>query len=227
MMALLLTLMPLAQAVPTAAPTPAPTTVPTTAPMTATTTAPTLPAAGVSPSLVVESELVLKVYERDRCADALVAAAETAGGYFSERRDDMVVLRVPVDAAASIQKTAEGLGLVLTRSEKARDVTVELLELRTRLESSEQVLQRYYEVIAQSSIQAVVTVERSMTEQVQHIEALRGRIQKLEHQVTFAQIIVRFSLHERQAPARTGTSSFAWLNSVNLTDVLAEVDHVK
>jgi hypothetical protein len=97
--------------------------------------------------------------------------------------------------------------------------------MRTRLASREGMLQHYFKVVAGASSSQVEEVERAMTELVQEIESLRGAIQLQEHQLAYAEVVVSFSFRDRRAPVASGRSSFDWLNSVNLADLIADFGH--
>ena len=174
--------------------------------------------AHAQPRVAVAASMVVKVADRSQAADALIARAEELGGYFSSRRDDAVTLRVPTAALPALVKAAELLGDVL----HARDITFDLEQKRTLLASREAVLARYFKVLGEAGPSAVVTVERQMTQLIVDIESLRGALQLLEHNMAFAELAVSFQFRERRPPARDGSSSFAWLNTMNLVDLLGD-----
>ncbi len=172
---------------------------------------------------VISASLVLKVAIREPAADALVAQARSLGGWFSERSETSVVLRVPSAAIDSLVAHAVTLGVVADRSWSRTDHGAELSELRARLGAREVMLGRYQALLGQADAQAVLTVEREVLRLVTTIEELRGRIRFLENQVAFARLDVSFQFQDRTAPITDGSSSFAWINTVNLTDLLNDL----
>lgn len=178
-----------------------------------------------TPRVALSSSLVIKVADRDTAADALIAATEKLDGYFTTRSDEMVVLKVPVASAKALTAQAEKMGVVIERNFEARDVGALLDEKRTLLKSRQGVFKRYFAVLNSASSNTIVEVEAEMTRLVQEIEVLQGTIRLIEHQLTFAQVIVRFEFHDRRPPVRDGTSSFAWLNTMNLADLIWEFGH--
>lgn len=175
----------------------------------------------------ISASMVLEVTDRDAAADALIGAAEKRGGWFATRDDNQVVLVVPVHQADGMIAEVEPLGVVVDKTLNADDVTARLRELRTRLESREKVFERYFSVLQSAGYETIVEVESEMTSLVQQIESLEGSIKLIEHQLTHARIAVRFQFRDRRPPARSGESSFGWLNTVNLVDLLAEFSHVR
>ncbi|OGQ88260.1 MAG: hypothetical protein A2289_22860 [Deltaproteobacteria bacterium RIFOXYA12_FULL_58_15] len=180
-----------------------------------------------TPRTTISSTMTLKVTDRNKAADTLIEEAEKTGGYFSSRDDDQVVLKVPVARADAFIAKIEPLGKIIDRTFNAEDVGTRLTELRTRLSSREQVFHRYFAVLNTAGQNSIVEVESQMTQLVQEIEGLKGSIGMLEHQLQLAEIIVRFEFRDRRPPARDGSSSFAWLNTVNLADLFEEFSHAK
>jgi hypothetical protein len=183
------------------------------------------PAKASGPRVAFRHALVLKVADRDAAADAVIAAAEKLSGYFLQRSNDAVKLKIPVAAARGLLGAIEPLGTVVSRSTEATDLGERLDQMRTRLASREGMLQHYFKVVAGASSSQVEEVERAMTELVQEIESLRGAIQLQEHQLAYAEVVVSFSFRDRRAPVASGRSSFDWLNSVNLADLIADFGH--
>jgi hypothetical protein len=175
----------------------------------------------------VSASLVLKVTNRDSAADALIDAAEKRGGWFATRDDHSVVLVVPVQRVDELVAEVEPLGVVVERTFAAEDVTSRLREQRTRLASRKEVFERYFAVLQRAGHGTVVEVESQMTSLVQEIEDLKGSIKLLEHQLAYARVTVQFQFRDRRPPARSGDSSFGWLNTVNLVDLFAEFSHVR
>lgn len=168
----------------------------------------------------VQAGLVIKVAKRDLAADALVAKTRELGGYFASLSSQQVVLRVPVDSADSLIEFVAGQGLVVSRTYTRTDMSGTLGELRSRLKARQDVLSRYLDVLGGAKADAVVTVEQQVTSLIAEIEELEGRIRLLENQVGYATVTVGFQFRERAAPRRDGASSFGWLNTLNLADLI-------
>jgi hypothetical protein len=177
------------------------------------------------PRVAFHHALVLKVADRDATADAVIAVAEKSGGYFLSRTNDAVRLKIPVAAVKEALAAIEPLGTVAQRSTQAADVGEKLDMVRTRLASREGMLKHYFTVVATASDTQMPEVEAAMTTLVQEIESLRGTVELVEHQLRYAAVDVNFSFRDRRAPAASGRSSFEWLNTVNLSDLIAEFGH--
>jgi len=171
-------------------------------------------------ALAYTATVTVSVDEPRQTADALVKLTNKIGGYFARRNQNSLVLKVPRSSMPKVISAAIKAGTVLSRNEQARDLSKELLQKRTLLKSRESMLEKYFAVLHNADYQAVLQVEREITNLVQEIETYKGRLKRLEHELYYAQITVSFKFKERRAPRRDGTSSFAWLNTVNLADTL-------
>lgn len=178
-----------------------------------------------APRVALSSTIVIKVSDREKTADTLIDAAEEMGGYFTVRSDDLVTLKVPSARGQALIDEALPMGKVVERSFQAQDMGASLDEKRTLLQSRQEVLQRYFAVLNNATPDTVVEVEAEMTSLVQAIEELKGSIRFIEHQLEYASITVRFEFRERRPPARDGSSSFPWLNTMNLADLFGEFSH--
>lgn len=189
--------------------------------LTTATTAAVEPAAtrSLKLTLALELGLTLNVADSQAAADALIAKAEQLGGYFADRGDQLIVLKVPSAQADAAIAFGETLGTVLQRSRAAQDLRATLREQRTRVRSKRKMLSRYLEVLAAARASAVVTVEREVTQLIQEIESLEGAIRMLEQRLSMATLRVSFQIKKRRVPVADGTSPFPWLNTVNLVDL--------
>lgn len=183
------------------------------------------PDAELQPRIAVTDNLTVKVSDPQKASDALVAAAESANGYFTSRTDSGVSLRIPTAHAKKIFAIAEAQGVVVERSHNTFDFTEALEEQSTLLASRRQVLERYFDVLKSAHADAVVSVEREMTSLIAEIEELEGAIRLEEHNLAYATLNVSYQFRDRRAPSSEGVSSFKWLNTVNLGDLLGDFQY--
>jgi len=119
-------------------------------------------------------------------------------------------------------KGAESLGVVVDRSFNREDRSLELADLRSRVTARRQMLAQYMDLLRTAEQDGVLTVEREIVSLVSEIESYEGRIRVLEDRIAFARVTVDFRFQDRTAPVDDGSSSFAWLNTVNLSDLLGD-----
>ncbi len=179
-----------------------------------------LPEPPVATATAVTGSLVLQVGKPVEATDALVDQVDALGGWFQARTADHVALRVPLDKHQELLDFAAELGKVAERSAQRVDITQPLTEAKGKLESREALLERYYEVLETADPKSIVGVERQIVQAIEQIEHLKGRIRLLEDQAAYARVDVSFRFRDRKAPSRDGSSSFRWLNTLNVTDVV-------
>lgn len=170
----------------------------------------------------VQAAMVLKVQRPDEVADLLVAEARTEGGYFAARSSQQLRLKVPTAEAQAFLALIGEQGQVVQRTYSSEGLTAQVAEVRSRLKAREDVLARYFAVLSSADAKSVVTVEREIVRLVEEIEGLKGRLRALEHRADFADITIDFQFRDRAAPSRDGSSSFRWLNTVNLADLVED-----
>jgi hypothetical protein len=192
---------------------------PAPAPLTEPAAEPETPPAPIVDTLV-SGTLVIAVSQQEAAAEALVERAEALGGWFQARTPSALSLRVPVDAFEALLAFAETQGKVIDKSLERTDASQELADLRGRLEARRGVLDEYYKVLRNAGPGSVVAVQYQIVQAIEAIETLQGRIRMLEDQTRHARLEVAFRFRDRAAPARDGTSSFPWLNTLNVQDVI-------
>ena len=187
-------------------------------------------ACGIAPALAeAESEtsalwaqVVVSVADRDRAAASVQAAAETAGGYFSEKSERGLTLKVPVEKADAVIALAERQGQRVERSLRRDDLSDEMLQKTAALKAKRNIQAQYLKLLAQADVEAALTLEKELVQLTAEIETLQGGLRYLQHRLRFAEVHVLFEFEDRNAPAPTGVSSFGWLNTLNLTDLLED-----
>ncbi|MFK7930691.1 MAG: DUF4349 domain-containing protein [Myxococcota bacterium] len=167
----------------------------------------------------VTAGVTVTVADRKAAATAAVELAESKNGWFASFTPEMVSLRVPTNDTADVLDALRELGDVVAREYSRTDHSAEIAELDARIAGREKVLEKYMKVLATARAKSVVAVEREITNAIGELERLKGRRRYLQARLDHSQVTVRFIFRDRTAPRRTGGSSFAWLNTMNMADV--------
>ena len=179
-------------------------------------------AVGAEETSAVQVQMVVKVSDRDHAAERLVAGAAALQGYFTRRARDGVVLQVPAEGLKALLADAGAVGQVIDRQWRREDLGGVLIELEAALKAKTEVQRQYLALLAQADTDAALAVEEELVRLTAEIETLQGRIRHLRHRIAFARVEVRFDHRDRPMPAPDGRSSFAWLNTLNLSDLLED-----
>ena len=146
-------------------------------------------------------------------------------GWFSRFSGNGVTVRVPTASADAYLAAAQELGDVDSRQYGREDLGARIADLESRLKARREVLGRYLEVLDEASPKAVVQVEQEITRVVAEIEGLEGQLRVMADRVDHSEVSLSFRYRERRAPVRDGGSSFAWLNTMNVADLLDDLEN--
>ncbi len=166
--------------------------------------------------------MVVKVSDRDKAADSLVHSTEKINGWFTRKAGDGVTLSVPAAETKTILSVAGKLGQVIDRQLQREDLGEVLLKKEAILKAKSDVQRQYLALLDQADTEAALYVEKELIKLVAEIETLKGQIRHMQHRIAYARVEVRFDYRDRSAPVPDGSSSFAWLNTMNLSDLLKE-----
>ncbi|WP_044385031.1 DUF4349 domain-containing protein [Streptomyces cyaneogriseus] len=148
--------------------------------------------------IIRTASLTVQVDSVPKALDAARAEAESAGGYVGNEtttRDEdgrertRVVLRVPVERYDSVLAGLEGAGKLLERSAKAEDVTDQVVDVESRIESQRASVARVRALMDQATrLSDVVTLEGELSSRQAELEALLARQASLKDRTTLATI---------------------------------------
>ena len=179
----------------------------------------TMSSTTIQEKLHISAHLTIKVQKKEAVADMIVQKATDFGGYYASRTEQNLHLKIPSAQAMDFIEFVAGQGLIVERELNSNSLHQEITDLQARLKTREELLNRYFDILNQAQEENVLTVERAVIDLVSEIEGLKGKLRKQEHAAAFADIYVGFQYRERRAPINDGSSSFAWLNSLNIEDI--------
>jgi hypothetical protein len=170
----------------------------------------------------IEIKIVVKVSDRAQAAEALVQSAARLDGYFTQKTGDGIVLRIPASGLKPLLADADQLGQVIDRQLGREDLGEELLRKKAVLKAKTEAQHQYLALLDQADAEGALSVEKELILLVAEIETLKGQLRHLQDRIALARVEVRFEYRDRSVPVPDGSSSFAWLNTMNLIDLLEE-----
>jgi hypothetical protein len=176
--------------------------------------------ADVTTAARVTTSVTIRVDDRRAARETVRARSVEVGGWFSRLGPDEVVCRVPTAQVETFTTWAAGLGDLLDRSFSRDDLGPAIADAEARLAARREVLERYMVVLSQAGPSTVVQVEQEITRLVGEIEAVQGELQVLRDRAAYSEVTVGFRFRERRAPVNDGSSSFDWINTMNVADFL-------
>ncbi len=114
------------------------------------------------------------------------------------------------------------LGEITDHSLKRYYLGEHLIEKESSLSGKMEVMAQYMKVLEEAETEAILLVEKEIIHLMEAIEKLKGEIRYLKHCIRFAKINISFRFRDRTIPKNDGTSSFPWLNTMNLSDLIGD-----
>lgn len=163
---------------------------------TATTAGPT--AAGVTRRTIKTGEMTVEV---EGLSDALQRTrdiAKAAGGYVADlnvtedsegRRNGSVTVRVPAEKFDEVFKSLQAIGLPLSFSESAQDVTEEWVDLEARISNKKEEEAALLALLKRKGeLSDILEIQRETFRVRGEVEQLEGRLRYLKNQVSLSTI---------------------------------------
>jgi len=152
----------------------------------------------VASNVIRTATLGVQVPDVPKALAAARTAAEDAGGYVGDEttsrdEDDAehteVVLRVPVARYDDVLTALQGSGKLLNRSSKAEDVTDQVVDVASRVQSQRASVARVRELMDRAtSLSDVVSLEGELSRRQADLEALLSRQASLKDRTSLATI---------------------------------------
>lgn len=167
----------------------------------------------------METEDTLALYQK------LTAWASSNGGFeFSKNQyksgDSIVMeatLKLPPEKLNSFFDFAAQSGTVINSNIDSQDITDSYYDVQTRLESKRKSLERYYELLKNTqTVEEIVTVQQSINQLTEEIEALEGKLKLWDSKVDYSD--VHLFIREYSDPIKI-KKDFDW-NTMSFDDML-------
>ncbi|MFZ5477121.1 MAG: DUF4349 domain-containing protein [Myxococcota bacterium] len=170
-------------------------------------------------AVAVQGALTVQVYDREAATKQVIADAKAAKGWFSALDDDGVTVQVPREAAKDLMEKERALGRVVARSWESDSLEAQRTALLARIATREQVLAQLMKVLETAESDSVTSVRHEISRAITELERYKGQLRQIEHRGTYATLRFSWQFRDRSAPKRDGSSSFAWLNTMNVGDL--------
>ncbi len=167
----------------------------------------------------LETEDTLALYQK------LASWTQSNGGYeFSKNQyksgDATVMeatLKLPPDKLNAFLDFAAQSGTVVNSSVDAQDITDSYYDVQTRLASKRKSLEQYYELLKNTqTVEEIVTVQQSINQLTEEIEALEGSLKLWDSQIDYSDVHV--FIREYSDPVKI-KKDFNW-NTMSFDDML-------
>ena len=163
---------------------------------------PTVPNPDWDRKIVKTADLTLKVKNFNQFTNRLHAAVKEAGGYIGQEQlsqnageiDNTVTIKVPVDRFERLMGEMPGDSDKLEEKKiTSEDVTMELVDTKSHLQTKKEVRERYLELLKQAhNMKDIIAIQNEIDGIQQEMDEASGRIAWLGHSSTYSTINLRF-----------------------------------
>lgn len=166
--------------------------------------------------IVKTADVALQVKDFQRFSDRLHDNVRQSGGYIASEQqsqdagviENTVAIRVPVNRFEELMAQLPGDSDKLeTKKVSSDDVTMELIDTKSRLETKKEVRERYLELLKQAhSMNDIIAVQNEINDIQGEMDQAAGRIAWLGHSSAYSTINLRFyeildaTVHEEAPP---------------------------
>ncbi len=166
-------------------------------------------------TLAFEVHARLLVQNRQTASDELARWAESRGGYFTRKTDEIIDFRVPDEQIVSLVSYLEEISLeVVEYSQSTSDLREQLLSSRSALEAREEILAKNISYIDSSDVEGTLTLEKEIRRLMNEIDSYRGRLRRMQNDRQFARVEVLLTFQSQSIPD-SRPSRFDWINQVD------------
>lgn len=157
----------------------------------------------------------LMVFDRAEAIDSLTEWAESRKGYFTEKTDKSLRLRIPDnlipifrDKLSSVSET------IVVFDQNTVDLREEYQRVVSAIEAREEVLERNLQYISTSDVEGTLELEKEIRRLMNGIDMYQGRLRKMNHDRKMALVEIALDFQNRSVP-EWRPSNFDWINAVD------------
>ncbi len=157
--------------------------------------------------------------------DRLRKAVKQEGGYISQEQqgqstysiENMITIKVPVDRFDDLLKEVPSDSDKLVEKKiSTEDVTMEVVDTKSRLESKKEIRERYLELLKQAhSMKDILAIQEEIDEIQENMESASGRIAYLSHSAAYSTINLKF--YQVLDPAVRESPSLSFFDKIRIS----------
>lgn len=183
-----------------------------------------------APRIIYMAEVELVADDFDVVREQLTQLIEESGGYIAssslDRNDGQYrtgrwVARVPVGEFDSFLSSLDGLGFVESRDISSEDVTMEYVDVASRIANLKRLEERFISLLENKTgkLEDVLKVEQELARVRGEIERAEGRMRYLTNRTDYSTVTINVREERIYAPPQTPTLasqiSDVWFNSID------------
>ncbi len=173
----------------------------------------------------IECTLDIRVNDNDVTLSQLDKKATEVGGYFQQKSDNQIVVKIPFKHFDAYVEYVKTLGLYLGKRISTNDLRDDIIRRETRVSAKQKLLKDYQSVMKGADSESIIAVHEEIIKLVQEIEREKGALGKLMHLSRYATVTIDLKFFKRTPPVPQGSTPFEWINELNLNDMIKGFKH--
>ncbi|MBN9384892.1 MAG: DUF4349 domain-containing protein [Chitinophagaceae bacterium] len=173
--------------------------------------------------IVKTADVVIEVPHFKAYSERLHQQVRVAGGYIAQEEqqesaykiENTITIKVPVDRFdLTVMQLAGDSDKLVSKRITAEDVTMQLVDTKSRLETKKEVRQRYLELLKQAhSMKDILQVQNEINSLQEEMDGAAGRIAYLGHAASYSTINLNF--YQVLDPSARNTEEPSFLRKLN------------
>jgi hypothetical protein len=160
-------------------------------------------------------QATILVADVDQAIDGLTRWADEAGGYLLYKSSDRVIFRFPYTEVGRLRDFLQNISdTVVELALEAQDLRESILGIQSGIRSREEILEQNLRYIDQTDVEGTLAIEQEVMQLLTEIEQLKGKLQKLTVDRTYALAQVNLRILGQSLPTDI-PSSFGWINTID------------
>lgn len=152
-----------------------------------------------SRKLVKTGSLSLETRDLEKAEAGIAALVKSMGGYVSSSSNSVaylsMVIRVPQLKFEETMAGLKGEGKLKSRSESVEDVTLQYVDMASRIETKKILKERYTEYLKRAGkVDDLLSVEKALNEVIADLDSMEASFKALSDQISYATISVSVDL---------------------------------
>ncbi len=170
------------------------------------------------------SNLTLQVLNTYETQKEILKYLEAQKGFLKERQEKFLVVSIPTCELSKILEHLSAKYNLLDKGIKTQSLTWDHKQKSENLRSKESLLQNYFDLLKESDSGSFLEVEREIQQLTNEIENLKSNIEEIEFRASYSEMQILFNEVDQKQRISNFKSSFAWINDLNLVDLMRDFE---
>lgn len=152
----------------------------------------------------------------DKIFQDLIKWAESQNGYFTQFNNNMVFFNLPKEALQAFEDTLAKSAEITDKNYYSNDRSAELETYNLQLQTRRELMEKFMEIVKNSSFEQLQSVEREIADLTATIERLEGQKRKLQAETSIVSVKIYATKQIIRPLQQTYTSPFNWINNLGI-----------